>query len=229
MEQWSIDQLVEKANELLPKDLHVGVRNVRHLCSKGVLRPPVRSGRNAYYGKEHLDELVQVRSLMRQGFNVSGLELLKKVSLGDSSLYQSSAAPQSPQAVSSVSLMDLVTTSSTYEQRVDGVGEEKSRALNFLDTLTGSNAAVFGKNGMPVGLTGNFLRAQSAPPVGAQRIGGGASSEILSVESSCSKTLKTPMGSVSLLQTAEQESAWRALGTQEQEQMMSQWVRTLLK
>lgn len=50
------------------------VRTTRYYASLGLLPPPVRRGRMAYYGPEHLARLDLVRALQEHGFTLSAIE-----------------------------------------------------------------------------------------------------------------------------------------------------------
>ena len=50
------------------------VRTTRYYASLGLLPPPVRRGRMAYYGPEHLARLELVRALQEHGFTLSAIE-----------------------------------------------------------------------------------------------------------------------------------------------------------
>ena len=50
------------------------VRTTRYYASLGLLPPPVRRGRMAYYGPEHLARLELVRALQDHGFTLSAIE-----------------------------------------------------------------------------------------------------------------------------------------------------------
>ena len=47
------------------------VRNTRYYASLGLLPPPVRRGRVAYYGSRHVARLELVRALQDHGFTLS--------------------------------------------------------------------------------------------------------------------------------------------------------------
>ena len=50
------------------------VRTTRYYASLGLLPPPVRRGRMAYYGPEHLARLDLIRALQDHGFTLSAIE-----------------------------------------------------------------------------------------------------------------------------------------------------------
>ena len=50
------------------------VRTTRYYASLGLLPPPLRKGRMAYYGPEHLARLDLVRALQEHGFTLSAIE-----------------------------------------------------------------------------------------------------------------------------------------------------------
>jgi DNA-binding transcriptional MerR regulator len=49
----------------------VSVDTVRYYQSRGLLPPPARSGRVAWYGREHLDRLTRIRSLADRGLTLA--------------------------------------------------------------------------------------------------------------------------------------------------------------
>ncbi len=77
----AVDSAVERAGEpeLLTIDELAGttgmtVRTTRYYASLGLLPPPVRRGRMAYYGPEHLARLDLIRALQDHGFTLSAIE-----------------------------------------------------------------------------------------------------------------------------------------------------------
>jgi DNA-binding transcriptional MerR regulator len=54
----------------------VSVDTVRFYQGKGLLRRPVRAGRIAWYGDEHLDTLLRVRELKDKGFTLESIRRL---------------------------------------------------------------------------------------------------------------------------------------------------------
>lgn len=81
----SLDELVAKANELLPRVLpeaeklrqsELNPRLVRHFATLGLLDEAGRAGREARYGARHLLQLLVVRRLMAEGSTTSGVKKL---------------------------------------------------------------------------------------------------------------------------------------------------------
>jgi DNA-binding transcriptional MerR regulator len=77
----AVDSAVERAGEpelLTIDELAVTsgmtVRTTRYYASLGLLPPPVRRGRMAYYGPEHLARLDLIRALQEHGFTLSAIE-----------------------------------------------------------------------------------------------------------------------------------------------------------
>src|SRR5690606_36368961 len=78
---WSLDDLVDHANrllpELLPKDAGqraadaVNQRLVRHYATPGLLDEPPKAGREARYLYRHLLQLLVVRRLLAEGFSAA--------------------------------------------------------------------------------------------------------------------------------------------------------------
>lgn len=81
----SLDELVAKANELLPHILpeaeklrqsELNPRLVRHFATLGLVDEAGRDGREARYGARHLLQLLVVRRLMAEGSTTSGVKKL---------------------------------------------------------------------------------------------------------------------------------------------------------
>lgn len=77
--QWSLEELVEEANALLPLVLPqeagkgseaISPRTVRFYASEGLLDSPERQWREARYGLRHLLQLLVVRKLMSEGYSL---------------------------------------------------------------------------------------------------------------------------------------------------------------
>ena len=84
---FSLDELVEEANRLLPRYLseqvsdasvrsEVNARLVRHLTTIGVLNEALREGREARYDNQHLLQLLAARRLMSERHNTSTIRPL---------------------------------------------------------------------------------------------------------------------------------------------------------
>ena len=57
--------------EALASASGVGVDTIRFYQGRGLLDPPARRGRVAYYGEEHVDRLRRIRDLQGQGFSLA--------------------------------------------------------------------------------------------------------------------------------------------------------------
>jgi DNA-binding transcriptional MerR regulator len=57
--------------EQLATEAHVSVDTVRYYQSKGLLDPPRREGRVAWYGPDHLERIGRIRSLQARGFTLA--------------------------------------------------------------------------------------------------------------------------------------------------------------
>ena len=66
--------------EQLAAACEVSVDTVRYYQSRGLLEPPAREGRVAWYGPEHIDRIREVRGLQRKGLT---LPAIKRVVEGD--------------------------------------------------------------------------------------------------------------------------------------------------
>lgn len=86
---WSLEELVEVANELLPHFLpeekaHTRVREditprlVRHYTSQGMLDEPLKEGREARYIYRHLLQVLLVRRLLTEGYGASVIDTLAR-------------------------------------------------------------------------------------------------------------------------------------------------------
>jgi DNA-binding transcriptional MerR regulator len=62
--------------EQLSARADVSVDTVRYYQSKGLLEPPRREGRIAWYGEGHLERLQRIRSLQRRGFTLATIARL---------------------------------------------------------------------------------------------------------------------------------------------------------
>jgi DNA-binding transcriptional MerR regulator len=86
---WSLDELVQVANELLPQFLpeekaHTRVREevsprlVRHYTGQEMLDDPIREGREARYVYRHLLQVLIVRRLLMEGYGASVINTLAR-------------------------------------------------------------------------------------------------------------------------------------------------------
>jgi len=71
-EQWRVEDLARRAD--------VSVDTIRFYQKRRLLPPPVRSGRVAFYGTEHLDRLARIRELRARGLT---LALIGRILDGD--------------------------------------------------------------------------------------------------------------------------------------------------
>ena len=62
--------------EQLSAQAEVSVDTIRYYQSKGLLAPPRREGRIAWYGDGHLDRLSRIRSLQERGFSLATIARL---------------------------------------------------------------------------------------------------------------------------------------------------------
>lgn len=84
---WSLEELVQVANEQLPQFLpeekaHTRVREdvtprlIRHYASQRMLDEPLKEGREARYLYRHLLQLLLVRRLLAEGYGASAIDKL---------------------------------------------------------------------------------------------------------------------------------------------------------
>jgi DNA-binding transcriptional MerR regulator len=62
---------MEMRVEQLSARSHLSVDTIRYYQSKGLLEPPRREGRVAWYGEDHLARLDRIRTLRRRGFTLA--------------------------------------------------------------------------------------------------------------------------------------------------------------
>jgi DNA-binding transcriptional MerR regulator len=67
---------MEMRVEQLSAQADVSVDTVRYYQSKGLLAPPRREGRIAWYGDEHLERLARIRTLRQRGFTLATIARL---------------------------------------------------------------------------------------------------------------------------------------------------------
>ena len=67
---------MERRVEQLSAEADVSVDTIRYYQSKGLLAPPRREGRIAWYGDEHLERLGRIRSLQQRGFTLATIARL---------------------------------------------------------------------------------------------------------------------------------------------------------
>lgn len=60
--------------EELAELAQTSVRNIRVYQEKGLIRPPARRGRTAWYGPEHLSRLRRITSLLERGYTFATME-----------------------------------------------------------------------------------------------------------------------------------------------------------
>ncbi|MGH2530083.1 MAG: MerR family transcriptional regulator, partial [Actinomycetota bacterium] len=60
----------------------VSVDTVRYYQSKGLLPPPGREGRVAWYGTEHVERIREIRALQRKGLTLAAIKRVVEGGLG---------------------------------------------------------------------------------------------------------------------------------------------------
>jgi DNA-binding transcriptional MerR regulator len=68
---WRIDELAQKAG--------LTVDTIRYYAREGLLRPPVKEGRNRLYGTDHLERLDRIRELQAQRFSLAAIRAIVDV------------------------------------------------------------------------------------------------------------------------------------------------------
>ena len=100
---------MEMRVEQLSVRSEVAVDTIRYYQSKGLLDPPRREGRVAWYGDGHLDRLARIRSLQQRGFTLATIVRLVSGELD-------AAVPEVPSAIAMsvcVPLLSVVVFSVT--------------------------------------------------------------------------------------------------------------------
>jgi DNA-binding transcriptional MerR regulator len=69
--EWRIDELARKAG--------LTVDTIRYYAREGLLRPPVKQGRNRYYGAEHLERLERICELRSRRFSLAAIKAIVDV------------------------------------------------------------------------------------------------------------------------------------------------------
>ncbi|KHL10731.1 UNVERIFIED_CONTAM: MerR family transcriptional regulator [Mumia flava] len=103
-DRMSVEQLAERVG--------MTVRTIRFYAGRGLIPPPVREGRNGYYGLDHLARLELVRELQAHGFTLSAIEgylerLPADATPQDVALQRTMLAPWLPDLPETVSRADL--------------------------------------------------------------------------------------------------------------------------
>lgn len=179
---WTLDELAQKANEELSRRgllARSGVdsrmaetitsRNLRRLVSVGAVSAPAKLGREAYYGPQHLEEVVAARDLMVQGFSASAVKSLREKSVEESDpLYLSSAsslasssgtagfygAPDSfAMQMSAMRFnaggLDSGAAAFAAQTTLKDPAPSTALATNFLDALGSKDASAMGSSELP--------------------------------------------------------------------------------
>jgi DNA-binding transcriptional MerR regulator len=68
--------------EQLAAACEVSVDTVRYYQSRGLLEPPAREGRVAWYGPEHIERIREVRGLQRKGLTLAAIKRVVEGDLG---------------------------------------------------------------------------------------------------------------------------------------------------
>jgi DNA-binding transcriptional MerR regulator len=69
--EWRIDELAQKAG--------LTVDTIRYYAREGLLRPPVKQGRNRLYGADHLERLERICELRGQRFSLAAIKAIVDV------------------------------------------------------------------------------------------------------------------------------------------------------
>jgi DNA-binding transcriptional MerR regulator len=89
----------------------MSARNIRALQGRGLLPPPVRQGRRAFYFEEHVDRAEAIKDLQRQGFNLFAIATMLGTGAND------------PEAAGMAAMLDRVT--SRYPALMTGLGRHR--------------------------------------------------------------------------------------------------------
>ncbi|MET0799663.1 MAG: MerR family transcriptional regulator [Actinomycetota bacterium] len=98
--------------EQLAATCEVSVDTVRYYQSRGLLPPPTREGRLAWYGPEHAERIEEIRSLQRKGLTLAAIHRVVSGELG--------AADADLAAAVAAARDDTGARGDTGYERVDG-------------------------------------------------------------------------------------------------------------
>lgn len=128
-EEWSVDDLARMVGTT--------VRNVRLYQERGLLPPPRRDGRRAWYGEVHLTRLRLVLSMLRRGYPLTAIRELAEAwearrSLGDVLGFEEALAqPFTTEQPQRMSMAELAT-------RFPGIDPDSARLALELDIVAPS-------------------------------------------------------------------------------------------
>jgi DNA-binding transcriptional MerR regulator len=66
--EWTLRELATRTG--------VPGRTIRYYISRGLLAPPLRGGRNAFYGTDHIERLQEIRKLQSEGMTLSEIAFM---------------------------------------------------------------------------------------------------------------------------------------------------------
>jgi len=144
---------MEMRVEQLSAQADVSVDTIRYYQSKGLLEPPRRQGRIAWYGQDHLDRLTRIRSLQQRGFTLATIARLVTGELDaadEALLGQLSGLPPTtgPALTGAHEAADDVP----YPSRAAGVGMTEGDTGDDADQRTYSLTELADATGMPLAL-----------------------------------------------------------------------------
>jgi DNA-binding transcriptional MerR regulator len=115
----------------------VSVDTVRYYQSKGLLPPPGREGRVAWYGMEHAERIRQIRALQRKGLTLAAIKRVVEGGLGraDADLAAAVAAAQAEGEVheGALSLDQFAAASGVPASLIQAVEREGIRLSRTVD------------------------------------------------------------------------------------------------
>ena len=83
--EWTLRELAAESG--------VAERTIRFYISKGILDPPLRGGRGAAYGRDHLARLREIRNLQARGLMLADIARLPEPHLAESAPTDTLPAP----------------------------------------------------------------------------------------------------------------------------------------
>jgi DNA-binding transcriptional MerR regulator len=116
VDRWRVEELAERAD--------VSVDTIRFYQKRRLLDPPVREGRVAWYGSEHLERLARVRELQTQGLTLAliGRVLTGDLDATDAPLAVAVAVAEAPEEF--LTLAELAERSSVPPALLEAVARE---------------------------------------------------------------------------------------------------------
>lgn len=154
LKQYTLDQLVDEVNRIIAETKEnvqnadgrlsetITVRKVRDLLAKRLINPPVKDGRQNYFDDGHVEQILNIKSLQKEG---ASEKLLRGLSYG-------SYLNTSEQEVSTNGYKDI--------QDIDKDSDLKATAMSVLNSIT---ARSMGNKGASLESPSGTIMPQAIP------------------------------------------------------------------